>query len=80
MATPIYEFAQIPRVEPAAKGRSRARRVRDAGQAPTVGVIYNPRSHRNLGADFDCGLCPHVHIAQPRERWPNSPSGGLTCW
>jgi hypothetical protein len=68
MATPIYEFAQIPRVDPATKARARARRVRDAGQAPTVGVIYNPRSHRNLGADFDCGLCPHVHIAQPRER------------
>ncbi|WP_073973548.1 diacylglycerol/lipid kinase family protein [Erythrobacter donghaensis] len=68
MATPIYEFAQIPRVDPAAKARARVRRVRDAGQAPTVGVIYNPRSHRNLGADFDCGICPHVHIAQPRER------------
>ena len=52
----------------AAKARGRVRRVRDAGQAPTVGVIYNPRSHRNLGADFDCGVCPHVHIAQPRER------------
>ena len=68
MATPIYEFAQIPRVDPAANSRARRRRVRDAGQAPTVGVIYNPRSHRNLGADFDCGLCPHVHIAQPRAR------------
>lgn len=68
MATPIYEFAQIPRVELAASPRGRVGRVRDAGQAPTVGVIYNPRSHRNLGADFDCGLCPHVHIAQPRAR------------
>lgn len=68
MATPIYEFAQISRADAAAKPRGRARRVRDAGEAPTVGVIYNPRSHRNLGADFDCGLCPHVHIAQPRER------------
>jgi diacylglycerol kinase (ATP) len=68
MATSIYEFAQIPRVDPAAKPRVRSRRVRDVGQAPTVGVIYNPRSHRNLGADFDCGLCPHVHIAQPRAR------------
>ncbi|WP_066528719.1 diacylglycerol kinase family protein [Erythrobacter sp. CCH5-A1] len=68
MATPIYEFAQIPRLDPAVKARARVRRVRDAGQAPTVGVIYNPRSHRNLGADFDCGICPHVHIAQPRER------------
>jgi hypothetical protein len=68
MATPIYEFAQIPRADPAASRRARTRRVRDVGQAPTVGVIYNPRSHRNLGADFDCGLCPHVHIAQPRAR------------
>ncbi len=68
MATPIYEFAQIPRVDPAVSSRARTRRVRDVGQAPTVGVIYNPRSHRNLGADFDCGLCPHVHIAQPRAR------------
>ncbi len=68
MATPIFEFAHIPRVDVATGPRTRVRRVRDAGQAPTVGVIYNPRSHRNLGADFDCGLCPHVHIAQPRER------------
>lgn len=68
MATPIYEFAQIPRLDAAGKARGQTRRVRDAGQAPTVGVIYNPRSHRNLGADFDCGVCPHVHIAQPRER------------
>lgn len=67
MATSIYEFAQIPRVD-VAKSRGRARRVRDTGQAPTVGVIYNPKSHRNLGADFDCGLCPHVHIAQPSAR------------
>jgi hypothetical protein len=68
MATPIYEFAQVPRVDPAANLRARTHRVRDVGQAPTVGVIYNQRSHRNLGADFDCGLCPHAHIAQPRAR------------
>jgi diacylglycerol kinase family enzyme len=68
MATPIYEFAQIPRVDLASSRRVPARNVRDLSQAPTVGVIYNPRSHRNLGADFDCGVCPHVHIAQPRAR------------
>ena len=68
MATSIYEFPQIPRIDSAAAPRAGTRKVRDAGQAPTVGVIYNPRSHRNLGADFDCGLCPHVHIAQPRAR------------
>ncbi|MFN3864713.1 MAG: diacylglycerol/lipid kinase family protein [Erythrobacter sp.] len=68
MATPIYEFAQIPRVNAAAAARSRAGRVRKPGEAPIVGVIYNPRSHRNLGADFDCGLSPHVHIARPGDR------------
>lgn len=68
MATPIYEFAQIPRVDAAAAARTRLDRVRAAGEVPTVGVIYNPRSHRNLGADFDCGLSPHVHIARPGDR------------
>ncbi len=68
MATPIYEFAQTPRTESASTAKVRALPVRDAGQAPSVGVIYNPRSHRNLGADFDCGLCPQVHISQPRAR------------
>lgn len=68
MATPIYEFAHIPRLDLGAVPRALKRPLRDAGQAPTVGVIYNPRSHRNMGADFDCGLCPHVHIAQPRAR------------
>lgn len=68
MATPIYEFAQMPRVDTARPGRAGARRINSAAEAPTVGVIYNPRSHRNLGADFDCGVCPHVHIAQPGAR------------
>ncbi|MBI1404051.1 MAG: hypothetical protein GC147_12665 [Porphyrobacter sp.] len=68
MATPIYEFAQMPRVAPAGDARARRDKPRAAGQAPVVGVIYNPRSHRNLGADFDCGLSPHVHIARPGDR------------
>lgn len=68
MPPPIYEFAQIPRVNTPAPARGRAKRVRAAGQAPMVGVIYNPRSHRNRGIDFDCGLTPHVHIARPEER------------
>jgi hypothetical protein len=67
MATPIYEFTQIPRVE-ADASRGGPGHARPADQVPTVGVIYNPRSHRNLGADFDCGLSPHVHIAQPDAR------------
>ena len=68
MATSIYEFAQLPHVSSHAWPVARRRRQRAAGEAPRVGVIYNPRSHRNQGADFDCGLCPHVHIAQPGDR------------
>jgi hypothetical protein len=66
MATPIYEFVQFPRVD--ADVAARGPRARAQGEAPVVGVIYNPRSHRNLGADFDCGLSPHVHIARPGDR------------
>ena len=67
MATPIYEFAQLPQIARAPAARAR-RRVRAPGEAPRVGVIYNPRSHRNKGADFDCDLCPQVHIATPGHR------------
>lgn len=66
MATSIYEFAQLPATNGApAAHRPRARHP---GEAPRVGVIYNPRSHGNRGVDFDCGISPHVHIAQPGDR------------
>ncbi|MEM8724300.1 MAG: diacylglycerol kinase family protein [Pseudomonadota bacterium] len=68
MATPIYEFSQLPRVQADRAPLGRGRPVRAPGAAPKVGVIYNPRSHRNKGADFDCGVCPHVYIAQPGNR------------
>lgn len=68
MATSIYDFGQIPRVEADRVRHASKRQLRTAGEAPRVGVIYNPRSHGNLGADFDCGVCPHVHIAQPGAR------------
>jgi len=68
MAPPIYEFAQVPHVKKHAGANTRARRPKALGEAPRVGVIYNPRSHGNQGADFDCGITPHVHIAQPGDR------------
>lgn len=37
-------------------------------QTPTVGVIYNPRSHRNRGQDLDSNPAPHVFISQPGDR------------
>ncbi|MCL4673994.1 MAG: hypothetical protein KJZ64_13925 [Sphingomonadaceae bacterium] len=35
---------------------------------PVVGVIYNPRSHRNQGRDLAFADRPGVHFAQPQER------------
>ncbi len=68
MATPIYEFAQLPQA-PTLRDDMRARkRSRQPGEGPRVGVIYNPRSHRNQGADFDVEVCPRVHIAKPGDR------------
>lgn len=68
MATPIYEFSQLPRVQANRPSAGRGRRERAPGEAPKVGVIYNPRSHGNKGVDFDCGISPHVFISQPGDR------------
>lgn len=35
---------------------------------PRVGVIYNPRSHRNKGQDLASDPAPHVYVAQPGAR------------
>ncbi len=72
MGTSIYEFPQSSQPD-AVRGavsapRSGPRRARAPGEAPTVGVIYNPRSHRNKGQDFDCGISPDVYIVQPGDR------------
>ncbi len=39
-------------------------RVRGLAQ-PVVGVIYNPRSHRNQGRDLEIAVRPDVHVALP---------------
>lgn len=66
MATSIYQFAELPRVKGPALAPARS--DREPGAPPRVGVIYNPRSHRNKGADFDCGISPQIHIARPGDR------------
>jgi len=38
------------------------------GAVPQVGVIYNPRSHRNKGQDLASDPAPHVYVSQPGER------------
>ncbi len=40
----------------------------DAAHAPQVGVIYNPRSHRNRGRDLLSDMAPHIHLAQPGKK------------
>jgi hypothetical protein len=35
---------------------------------PRIGVIYNPRSHRNKGQDLDCTERPDITVAQPDRR------------
>jgi len=68
MATPIYQFTQLPQAPEQPLKANTRKRERLAGETPCVGVIYNPRSHRNRGADLDCGMSPHIHIATPGNR------------
>jgi diacylglycerol kinase (ATP) len=39
--------------------------VRVAAAGPSVGVIYNPRSHRNKGQDLNLGVKANIFVAQP---------------
>jgi len=39
-----------------------------APREPVVGVIYNPRSHRNKGRDLAIATRPNVHLALPQGR------------
>lgn len=69
MAGPIHEFAQLPRARHTGNSVWRARRAeRPEGATPTVGLIYNPRSHRNKGQDLDSRIAPDVIVAQPGHR------------
>lgn len=66
MSGPVHEFAPFePPPVPLRPGR---RRVRAVGEKPRVGVIYNPRSHRNRGRDFDTPVRPDVFISGPGRR------------
>ncbi len=69
MSGPIHEFSHLPRKR---ADRVQERRERaapgTAGSGPTVGLIYNPRSHRNQGKDLDSRIAPDVIVAQPGDR------------
>lgn len=36
-------------------------------ETPSVGVIYNPRSHRNRGQDLNLGVRANIFVAQPAD-------------
>ncbi|WP_369026385.1 diacylglycerol kinase family protein [Qipengyuania sp. RANM35] len=66
----IYRFDQLQmnafggegeRMPARAVGRARVVR-------PRIGVIYNPRSHRNRGQDLDCTQGADITVAQPKRR------------
>ncbi len=65
----IYNFeAQALRSSPPpARSRGSARRAPPRGQ-PRIGVIYNPRSHRNRGQDLATARRDGIAVAQPRRR------------
>ena len=65
----IYNFdslsaRQTVMPEPRRRSVYRARRASD----PRIGVIYNPRSHRNKGQDLACTEGDRITVAQPRTR------------
>ena len=66
----IYRFDQLQMNalgdEPAASSAREAGRARVA--QPRIGVIYNPRSHRNRGQDLDCAAGANITVAQPAKR------------
>ena len=71
MASPIHEFTHLPRRNSASTARSSRRGddgARRSKAGPCVGLIYNPRSHRNKGKDLDSRIAPDVIVAQPGDR------------
>ena len=69
MADPIYEFSNLPKSKLSGSPAWReSRKDRDPSFPPIVGLIYNPKSHRNRGQDLDSRIAPDVFVAQPGNR------------
>ncbi len=64
MTSSIPEFADLP----GAGSRPSAGPGAHRPENPRVGVIYNPRSHRNRGQDLALGGRGNVMVATPEER------------
>lgn len=69
MASPIHEFDHS--LHKRTEARSTAQREGAAAvpvRAPTVGLVYNPLSHRNRGKDLESRIAPDVIVVQPSNR------------
>ena len=65
----IYEFeASPPLAVPVTSARSRARGLMAGTRAPLIGIIRNPRSHRNKGHSPEFAERPEVLTRTPRTR------------
>lgn len=62
MTRDVHEFSELPHAGgPPSAAPAAAEKAR-------IGVIYNPRSHRNKGRDLDEAARPGVIVAQPNAR------------
>ncbi|MEL7197938.1 MAG: diacylglycerol kinase family protein [Pseudomonadota bacterium] len=78
MASSIYDFARLPGWQAAGRSAGENTSQTSSGAAqggvmPRVGVIHNPRSHRNKMAaasesELSRDLGPNIHIAEPGDR------------
>lgn len=65
----IYNFDSLPmRSTPPAAPQRRSVYRAPQMREPRIGIIYNPRSHRNQGQDLACAGADTVMVAQPRTR------------
>jgi diacylglycerol kinase (ATP) len=64
----IYEFQRLP-ANPGEARRPQLRRVLPRVSAvPLVGIIRNPRAHRNLGHPAEMEDCSNIFVATPTSR------------
>ncbi|MEP5937758.1 MAG: diacylglycerol kinase family protein [Erythrobacter sp.] len=71
MPSPVHEFSDLPRQTEVAKRAQtveKADKIEPCADDACIGMIYNPRSHRNRGRDLDASIAPHIFLAQPGNR------------
>ncbi|WP_343222157.1 diacylglycerol kinase family protein [Novosphingobium profundi] len=66
----IYEFSSLPKatLNRESERARKARPVRHAPAVPLVGIIRNPRSHRNKGVAAEMADCSNILTETPKSR------------